>query len=244
MNAQEAIQRLWPEASAAEQIEHLARVRKVVKANGETRRAVIMQREEPITKAGRTPIAVTAEPKKDPRVVAQERREKKGKKKAKKAKIGAVAKIVNENGITDCDPSLFASAIAKRAEKIRRDGESSQQAYARCIMHDPKGVSLFRALKASSGQSRGADGFAYPAGADRRGAPNTPETEAAGVAGFKSREDAELDRLARKHQNKNPGMTYEAAYTAIYAAPENKQLRDAVRTAGLVRQMQGQGGIA
>ena len=242
MNAQEAIQRLWPEASAAEQLEHLSRIRKTVTANGETRRAVLMQREEPITKAA-APVVEVATPRKDPRVVAQDRRERKAKK-PKKPKIGTVAKLVVETGETGVNPAIFAEAITKRAEKIRRTDETAQMAYARAITEDPKGVSLFRALKASSGQSRGADGFVYPAGADRRGAPNTPETEAAGVAGFKSREEAELDRLARRRMKQDPSLSYERAYTQVYGDPENKTLVATIRTNSLTRQMRAAGEIA
>ena len=264
MNAQEAIQRLWPEASAAEQLEHLSRIRKVVKANSETRRAVIMTREEPITKAA-APIAVTAEPKKDPRVVAQERKERKAKK-PKKTKIGDVAKAVLSSGSTAVDPALFYQKLVEKAAKRRQPGESFESSFTRLIVDDPKGRELYKAMTQSRGvdvNGRGAHSaaamaasldkpwhragetsFEFPATPGGRGMDNSPGAEAGSVAGFKSSEEARLDALSRKYRNKHPELSFEQAYSRVLETPDGKALFDQVRQASLVREMRGQGGIA
>ncbi len=232
MNLEQVAERLWPDpverASALEKRRKLfkisiSEISAVDKPANKHANALILKRDG-------VPRVEVAPPQKDERVRQLEAREGK-KKKAKRVRVSAVAKVVLASGAAGVDPALFAEGIAKRAEKIRRPDETPQQAYARCIMHDSKGVDLFKALKASSGQSRGAN--------------DVSQAELTGYAApkFRSREEAELDRLARRHQNRNPGMTFEAAYTAIYTAPENKALVAAVRNAGLVRELRGQGGV-
>ncbi len=244
--------RLWPDATLVEKRRRLskfsiAEISAVDKPAQEGAVMTIMKSKEA------KPIAIAATPSKDPRILALERRE--GKKKAKKAKIGAVAKIVNENGITDCDPSLFAAAIAKRAAKIRRDGESDAQAYTRTIVDDSKGHELFRAMKASSGASPydqawgrpGETGFAFPAHAGKLpGADNHSTAEQSRESGvvYRSSAEARLHVLAEKLQSKNPGMSYQIAYTRVFTSPEHRALAEEVKTEGLIRQARGMGHVA
>ncbi len=232
---------LWPGSSLVEKSRRLSKfsiseISAVDKPAQEGAVAVILKRDG-------VPRVETATPQKDERVRELEAREGK-KKKVKRVKVGAVAKIVNETGETGCDPAIFFEALMKRAAKKRQEGETIEQAFTKQIVDDARGKRLYAALKTSSGQSRGADGFAYPAGADRRGMHDAPEAEAAGVSQLRSLEEARLDDLSRKYRNKHPDLSFEQAYSRVLETPDGKALFDRVRQASLVREMRGQGGIA
>jgi hypothetical protein len=67
------------------------------------------------------------------------------------------AKIaVNQGRSPGIEKHDFYDAIVKRAEALRADGESHQQAFAKTITEDETGRLLYRAMKIAPGQEASA----------------------------------------------------------------------------------------
>ncbi|MFZ0209887.1 MAG: hypothetical protein WAL59_27910 [Roseiarcus sp.] len=125
--------------------------------------------------------------------------------------IIAIAKNVVERGA----PAVFAksayiTAIATRADAIRKAGESTQQAFARAITEDDVGRLLYKASKAATG----------------------PEVEPAEVEPPKQPSymgqpgHARMQVLADDYKNANPRLSPAGAYAHVYSHPDNTALRE------------------
>ena len=123
------------------------------------------------------------------------------------------AKIaVNQGRSPGLEKHEFYDAIVKRAEALRADGESPQQAFAKVITEDETGRLLFQAMKIAPGSE------VKPAS---QPAPPSPEAAAALLGPAHAR----LHSQAVDHQRANPRLSYEAAYSRMYTHPENASLR-------------------
>jgi hypothetical protein len=123
--------------------------------------------------------------------------------------IIAIAKNVVKRGAPPVfAKSAYIAAIAKRADEIKKAGESTQQAFTRAITDDEIGRMLYRASKAASGPEIEASPIEAP----------TPS--ALGPA------HAKTQVLADDHLKANPRKSKESAFAHVYAAPENSALRE------------------
>ncbi len=123
------------------------------------------------------------------------------------------AKIaVNQGRSPGLEKDVFYDAIVKRAEALRADGESPQQAFAKTITEDETGRLLFKAMQIAPGQE------VKPAPQE-----TAKEPEFIGPA------HAKIHSLAVDHQRAHSGMSYQQAYCHLYSRPENVALRDAVK---------------
>jgi hypothetical protein len=127
------------------------------------------------------------------------------------------AKIaVNQGRSPGLEKDAFYDAIMKRANDLRADGESQQQAFAKTITDDPTGQLLYQAMKIAPGSE--VKPVPQPA------PPSREETaELAGPA------HARMHSMAVDFQRAHPRHSYESAYSRVYSAPENSGLRDKVR---------------
>jgi hypothetical protein len=127
------------------------------------------------------------------------------------------AKIaVNQGRSPGIEKHGFYDAIMKRANDLRADGESQQQAFTKTITDDPTGQLLYQAMKIAPGSE------VKPT---PQPAPPSPEA-AAKLAGPGH---ARMHSMAVDFQRANPRHSYESAYSRVYSAPENSGLRDKVR---------------
>ena len=123
------------------------------------------------------------------------------------------AKIaVNQGRSPGLEKNEFYDAIMKRAEALRADGESPQQAFSKVITEDETGRLLYQAMKIAPGAE------VKPA---PQPAPPSPE-EAARLLGPAH---ARLHSQAVDHQRANPRLSYESAYSRMYTHPDNAGLR-------------------
>jgi hypothetical protein len=123
------------------------------------------------------------------------------------------AKIaVNQGRSPGLEKHEFYDAIVKRAEALRADGESPQQAFAKTIVEDETGRLLYQAMKIAPGSE------VKPS---PQPAPPSPEA----AAKLLGPAHARLHSQAVDHQRANPRLSYESAYSRMYTAPENAGLR-------------------
>jgi hypothetical protein len=156
--------------------------------------------------------------------------------------IRAIAKNVCEANA----PPVFAkadyiSAIARRADEIRKAKLSTQQSFARAITQDDVGNLLYRASKFAKGPE--VELFQVPNGSAAKPWPepgpsssaaatkippwstpgNTGNTDEFGPA------NKEMNLLASDHAKANPRKSKESAYAHVYTHPNNVALREACK---------------
>lgn len=116
--------------------------------------------------------------------------------------------VVNQGRSPGLEKNEFYDAIVKRAEALRADGESPQQAFAKTISDDETGRLLYKAMQIAPGSE------VKPA----------PE-ELAKEPKFPGPAHARLHSQAIDHQRANPRLSYESAYARMYTHPDNAGLR-------------------
>jgi hypothetical protein len=135
------------------------------------------------------------------------------------------AKIaVNQGRSPGLEKDAFYDAIVKRAEELRADGESQQQAFARTITEDETGGLLYRAMKIAPGSE------VKPA---PQPAPPSPEA----AAKLLGPAHAKMHSQAVDHQRANPRLSYEAAYSRMYTHADNAGLRAEINQEHLAASM-------
>jgi hypothetical protein len=135
------------------------------------------------------------------------------------------AKIaVNQGRSPGLEKDAFYDAIMKRAEALRADGESPQQAFSKVITEDETGRLLYKAMQIAPGQE------VKPAPQ-----PVPPSPEAA--ARLLGPAHARLHSQAVDHQRANPRLSYESAYSRMYTHPENASLRAEINREHLAASM-------
>jgi hypothetical protein len=140
-------------------------------------------------------------------------------------KIIAIAKNVVAGRCMDAvfEKSAYHKAIERRAEAIRRPGETAEGAYTRALMDDPDAKLLKRAMRSAKG-SELEEG-------DARQDDVKPAAPPLGPAGRR------MQALADDHLRANPKKTPAGAYAAVYAHPANAALREQVKNEDLMRCM-------
>ena len=118
----------------------------------------------------------------------------------------------------------FYDAIVKRADELRADGESPQQAFSKTIMGDETGRLLYKAMQIAPGAEL--KPVAQPVPPSRE--------ESARLLGPAH---ARLHSQAVDHQRANPRLSYEAAYSRMYTHPENASLRAEINREHLAASM-------
>jgi hypothetical protein len=137
---------------------------------------------------------------------------------------------VNKGRSPGIEKHGFYDAIMKRANSLRADGESQQQAFAKTITDDPTGQLLYQAMKIAPGSE------VKPA---PQPAPYDPLRKAAEAAELLGPAHARLHSLAVDHQRAHSGMSYEQAYSHLYSRHENVSLRNAVKAEHMRATMAG-----
>lgn len=115
-----------------------------------------------------------------------------------------------EAGETTTPKIEFYDKLAKRAEKLRADGESFECAFNRVIMTDEKAKVLYKAMSLAPGRDTPA--------------PVAPVVKAAPSLGPAH---DRIHKLASKLRKREPMLSADSAFTKIFAAPENSELRAA-----------------
>ncbi|PNE11338.1 MAG: hypothetical protein CR217_09365 [Beijerinckiaceae bacterium] len=135
------------------------------------------------------------------------------------------AKIaVNQGRSPGLEKNEFYDAIVKRADALRADGESPQQAFSKVITDDETGRLLYKAMQIAPGAEL--KPVAQPAPPSRE--------ESARLLGPAH---ARLHSQAIDHQRANPRLSYENAYSRMYTAPENAGLRAEINREHLAASM-------
>jgi hypothetical protein len=123
------------------------------------------------------------------------------------------AKIaLNQGRSPGIEKHEFYDAIVKRAEALRTNGESPQQAFSKAITEDETGRLLFQAMKIAPG-------------AEMKPAPQPAPPSREAAAKLLGPAHARLHSQTIDHQRANPRLSYESAYSRMYTAPENAGLR-------------------
>jgi hypothetical protein len=123
------------------------------------------------------------------------------------------AKIaVNQGRSPGIEKHDFYDAIMKRADELRADGESPQKSFVKAITEDETGRLLYQAMKIAPG-----------AEVKPVALPSPPSREES--ARLLGPAHARMHSMAVDHQRANPRLSYEAAYSRMYTAPENAGLR-------------------
>src|ERR1700730_13277839 len=135
------------------------------------------------------------------------------------------AKIaVNQGRSPGLEKDAFYDAIVKRADELRADGESPQQAFAKVITEDETGRLLYQAMKIAPGSEVKPGPLPAP-----------PSPEAA--AKLLGPAHARLHSQAVDHQRANARLSYESAYSRMYTAPANAGLRAEINREHLAASM-------
>ena len=135
------------------------------------------------------------------------------------------AKIaVNQGRSPGIEKHDFYDAIVKRADELRADGESPQQAFSKVITDDETGRLLYKAMQIAPGAEL--KPVAQPAPPSRE--------ESARLLGPAH---ARLHSQTIDHQRANPRLSYESAYSRMYTAPENAGLRAEINREHLAASM-------
>jgi hypothetical protein len=117
-----------------------------------------------------------------------------------------VRKMAADGHLDDFKKHQFMELIHLRADDIRRDGETVEKAFTRCIESDPCGRELSSLMK----RARGSEVVERDAKED-----DTPHYD--GPA------DAELNRLARERQ-KVSGRSFAQSFSDVLDMPGNRKL--------------------
>lgn len=121
------------------------------------------------------------------------------------------AKASIKTGVAILSRAMLTDAIVKRAAAIKRDGETDAQAFTRALLEDDDSKTLLKASK----QAEGPDHIPEP--------PNVQTTREPGPFGRQMLALAN-DRL-RAYPRKSPAQ----AYSEVYTAPANAELKEKVK---------------
>jgi hypothetical protein len=122
------------------------------------------------------------------------------------------AKMETEGRGTGLDKSAYHDAIEKLAREIRRDGETSEQSYARAITDSDAGRLLFKAYKAAASPKVPVARLAQP------------EPDVDGPAEKDMESAVEDHRKAAAAKGKT--LSREQAFVAVYTDPAHRGLKD------------------
>jgi hypothetical protein len=135
------------------------------------------------------------------------------------------AKIaVNQGRSPGIEKHDFYDAIVKRADELRADGESPQKSFVKAITEDETGRLLYQAMKIAPG-------------AEVKPAPQSAPPSREAEAKLLGPAHARLHSQAVDHQRANPRLSYESAYSRMYTAPENANLRAEINREHLAASM-------
>jgi hypothetical protein len=127
------------------------------------------------------------------------------------------AKIaVNQGRSPGIEKHDFYDAIVNRAEALRADGESRQQAFAKVITEDKTGRLLYKAMQIAPG-------------AEVKPAPQPAPPSREELARLLGPAHARLHSMAVDHQRAHSGMSYQQSYSYLYTRPENEPLREKIK---------------
>ena len=139
------------------------------------------------------------------------------------------AKIaVNQGRSPGLEKDAFYDAIVKRAEALRADGESQQQAFTKVITGDETGRLLYKAMQIAPG-------------AEVKPAPQPAPPSREESARHLGPGHARMHSLAVDHQRANPRLSYEAAYSRMYTHADNAGLRAEINREHLASSMAAHG---
>ena len=135
------------------------------------------------------------------------------------------AKIaVNQGRSPGLEKDAFYDAIVKRAEALRANGESQQQAFSKVITQDETGRLLYQAMKIAPG-------------AEVKPAPQPAPPSREAEAKLLGPAHARLHSQAVDHQRANPRLSYESAYSRMYTHSDNASLRAEINREHLAASM-------
>jgi hypothetical protein len=112
--------------------------------------------------------------------------------------------------------SVFIAGITLRADAIRKNGESAAQAFARTMVDDEIGKTLWAASKVAPGPEIEPDDDDIPFG-------GSPPPAKLGPA------HAKMQTLADDHLKANPRKSKEGAFAHVYTHPDDIALREACK---------------
>jgi hypothetical protein len=124
---------------------------------------------------------------------------------------------VNQGRSPGIEKHEFYDAIVKRAEALRADGESPQQAFAKVIIEDETGRLLYQAMKIAPGRET-----------------KPPPDESQDYVSPGPAHD-ELDRLVMTRMKSDPKLSYQQSFTREYLSPANRSLKDRVDSESILR---------
>jgi hypothetical protein len=128
------------------------------------------------------------------------------------------AKIaVNQGRSPGMERHDFYDALMKRADALRADGESQQQAFTKTITEDETGKLLYQAMKIAPGSET-----------------KPPPDESEDYVSPGPAHD-ELDRLVMTRMKDNPKLSYEQSFTREYMLPANRSLKYRVDSESILR---------
>jgi hypothetical protein len=130
--------------------------------------------------------------------------------------VDIIQKSVSAGETEHVQKHEYIEMINERAEALRVAGETKEQAFTKAITTDAPSRLLYKLLKAAPGSE------VPPRDASRDDVKPT-KPEEIGPA------HAKLHSLAVDHRRAHPRLSYEAAYSQVYTAPQNTKLRDAAR---------------
>jgi len=123
--------------------------------------------------------------------------------------LETVRKLASDGLLADFEKHQFVDLIHLRADDIRRDGESIEKAFTRCIESDPCGRELYTLMK----RARGTE--VKPVDAVQDDVPK-----------FDGPASRKLDELTRDRQ-RTSGRSYAQSYSDVIDDPKNRKYRDA-----------------
>lgn len=131
------------------------------------------------------------------------------------------AKMQCEGHGTGLEKSDWLKIINGRASDLYGDTLTRERRFTKAIVEDETGRLLYKALKA-------APGFEVTSAVG-----DTPELEAKTQLTRGSVElgpgHAKMHSMAIDHQRAHPTLSYEGAYSVLYAKPENAELRNQIK---------------
>jgi hypothetical protein len=134
--------------------------------------------------------------------------------------VEMIHKSVDAGEADDAQKHEYIEAITSRANDLRVAGDTDAQAFTKAITTDAPCMLLFKLMKSAPGSE-----------VPPQAAVATAKPEETGPA------HAKLHSMATDLQRAHPRLTYEAAYSRVYTAPENTSLRDSVRKEHLAASM-------
>jgi hypothetical protein len=146
-----------------------------------------------------------------------------GVKMSKSDKVENLRKALDHGDLAHVERATWHRVIEDRAEKIRKGGETAEQAYSRAIETDEiskiclkahQSAPLLKVAVSSSAEVRALEGK-RPSPPLRLGSMDPKEDDETA--------DAKLERKARRRMRKT-GETYEKAFSEVYADKANSEI--------------------